>query len=231
MPEFIYCEQRSEKWYEVRRGRPTSSQFDRIVTPKKCEPSKSQADYICELIYEKITGKTVDKRIGNIRAVQYGEEHEPDAIRHFQFQRGLELMPVGFVLSDCKRYGASPDCLVVERPESAEIKCPEPWNHLGNWLRGDIEDGYYPQVQGHMLVTGYRRVHFISYRHDMPAWIKTVDRDQPYINKMEDHIDRFCDLLEREYERALRLGLFFVDDSPAPIPTGGDRAPVLMPPV
>ena len=48
------AQQRSPEWYESRRGLPTCSRFDQILTAAKGQPSKSQDALICQLIAESI---------------------------------------------------------------------------------------------------------------------------------------------------------------------------------
>ena len=59
----IYHEvtQQSPEWFRMRLGLATASCFDRIITPKTAEPSKSMDDYANSLIGELITGENSEK--------------------------------------------------------------------------------------------------------------------------------------------------------------------------
>ena len=47
--------QYSPEWWNVRRGIPTASEFDRILTPATGKPSKSADGYACQLIGERLS--------------------------------------------------------------------------------------------------------------------------------------------------------------------------------
>ena len=53
--------QQSEEWYRARLGVATASCFDKIITPKKLELSKSAEDYAFTLVGEMVTGESAEK--------------------------------------------------------------------------------------------------------------------------------------------------------------------------
>jgi hypothetical protein len=207
--QVIECEQRSAQWYNARAGKPTASQFHRIMTPKNRALSASHVDYISEMIAEKLFGVPLhDEKLDDVHWIKYGREHEPHAVRQFHLLRGLITKPIGFVLSDCGRYGCSPD-RIVNAFEGVEIKCPAPQTLVSYWLHG-LKENYTVQIQGQMLICGFQRVHFYAYRHDMPAWHKVVERDEACIEALRVHIETVCDKLEEEWQRAQELGLYAI---------------------
>src|SRR5262245_2947730 len=44
--KIIECKQYTPEWWEARRGIPTASNFDKILTPKTEKASAQQADYL-----------------------------------------------------------------------------------------------------------------------------------------------------------------------------------------
>ena len=48
-------EQRTQEWHDARRGIPTSSNFDKIITTKG-EPSKQATKYMYRLAGERVSG-------------------------------------------------------------------------------------------------------------------------------------------------------------------------------
>ena len=77
-------EQGSVEWYRLRLGRPTSSNFHKIVTPKG-EPSKQAPKYLYRLVAERLLNETMDDEIGFVKWVAQGKEQEPYAVKQFEF--------------------------------------------------------------------------------------------------------------------------------------------------
>lgn len=203
--KFTPIEQRSDEWYAKRLGKPTASQFGRIITPGG-KPSASAALYQSELIAERIFKQPMGKDISKIPAVAQGRETEPEAFAALEKRIG-PIEPGGFFTDDAERYGASPDGLLIKdnRRELVEIKCPDSIpQHFRNLLFG-VSDDYRAQIQGQLFISGYDAVHFWSYRADCPPHYQRVGRDDPYIRALDNILDQFVDELEANYQRALKL--------------------------
>lgn len=157
--------QGSQLWFEVRRGVPTASCFDQIITPTG-KPSASAVKYACELV-----GQLVDPDFGVMQsyesaAMKNGKMIEPEARRWYEFDAGEKVEQVGFCLTDDGRFGSSPDSLVGE-DGCIELKAPLPKTHAFYLLQGVVPPEYLPQVHGHLLVTGRKWCDFMSYHPAM----------------------------------------------------------------
>lgn len=201
-------EQGSVDWYRLRVGRPTSSNFHRIVTPKG-EPSKQAVKYLYRLVAERLLHESMDDEIGFVQWVARGKEQEPNAVAQFQFVNDVELEPGGFVTTDDGRIGASPDRLFKSHKEALEFKAPAPWTQLQYLLEGPGED-YRAQVQGQMLVGEFDAVHFYSFHPQMPPCHKVTLPDRHYIPVLRAALNSFCDILDATTERARALGVYAV---------------------
>ena len=206
---FEPIEQRSAKWHELRLGKPTASQFSRIISNDTGNIArKPWKGYQGELVAEKIFQRSVvSKDISNYPAVRWGVEHEPAAAAALAERIG-PFQPGGFFMDDDKRYGASPDGLIEKgnRREICEIKCPyEVGNHVKNLLYG-VEFDYRAQIQGQLLVSKADICHFYSWHPDCPPHYQKVERDDPFIRKLDTLLDEFCRQLEENYQRALAIG-------------------------
>jgi hypothetical protein len=200
-------EQGSVDWYRLRLGKPTSSNFHRIVTPKG-EPSKQAVKYLYRLVAERLLNETMDDEIGFVKWVASGKEQEPYAVKQFEFVNDVELEPGGFVTSDDGRIGASPDRIFKGYKQSLEIKSPAPWTQLQYLLEGP-DDAYIAQTQGHLLVgDGFDAVHFYSYNPRTPPFHQVVRRDPRYQGILAAALDAFCDQLDNATVRARALGAF-----------------------
>jgi len=157
--------QGSPEWKLLRKGKPTASNFDQIVTPTGL-PSKSAKGYMRELIAECFC-PDYEYFSGN-RYTEQGKQLEPEAREWFvaKLSPSLRVEQVGFVLSDDGVAGCSPDSLIFcgEKPfNGLEIKCPSPKVHINYVLDGELPDEYRAQVHGSMVVTGLRNWTFLSY--------------------------------------------------------------------
>jgi hypothetical protein len=184
--------QRSPEWHAARRGLPTASRFDLILTAAKGEPSKSQEKLIAELIAESIE----PPEQGFIRTermtpeMEQGLRLEGEARSSFELEfANAPVSEVGFVLADCELYGGSPDALVGE-DSGVEIKCPNLSTHIGYVRAGVLPLDYKCQVHGSMIITGRPTWHFFSYaRHVKPFHI-LVRRDD-FTAKLEAELLAF----------------------------------------
>jgi hypothetical protein len=200
------CEQRSIEWLEIRKGIPTASQFDRILSPVKQTPSTSQSGYIDELLAKRFEQSyEIYQEEGFIsKAMQDGIDGEPAARAWYSFDRDVDVREVGFCLSSCGRFGCSPDGLVEPRG-LIEIKKPLLKTHI-KWLReGVLPNDYKCQVHGELLATELDWVDFISYSpcEDLPNLVVRVVPDK-FTKLMDDELQRF---LERYQYAMEKLGL------------------------
>jgi hypothetical protein len=202
--------QGSAEWYAARLGKPTASQFHRIVTPTG-KPSTQARNYMYKLIFETLLRESTDDQLGNLQWVQRGTEMEPKAAAQYAFETDTELEDGGFVTDNNERMGASPDRLIKGKNEALEIKCPAGWTQIGYLIDGPGND-YRPQVQGQLLIGEFDAVHFYAYHPQCPS-VHLVSRpDAAYQRIMRQLLRDFLEQLDSGLDKARRLGTF--------IPTG-----------
>lgn len=192
------CPQYSPQWWSLRRGVPTASQFGRILTPKKCEPSAQQEDYIAELIADRacqtppfFTERPMSRDCAN------GLNMEPIARSWYAMQTDTEVQQVGFCLTDDGRFGCSPDGLVGE-DGGLELKCPTLKTHVRYLQAGTLPDEYRAQVHGSLIVTGRAWWDFVSYAPGLPPLKLRVEPDA-FTLRLADELEAFW----RKYRAAL----------------------------
>jgi putative phage-type endonuclease len=200
MSKYFFCAQRSDEWYALRLGVATASDFGKIITPTG-QPTKSERskDYMYKLISQLILGSDDEAMVVPTGPMMRGKIMENDAADYYHLVTGNSTKEVGFILSDNKMYGASPDRL-VDDDGLVEIKVPNAGTHIGYLINDSIDPIYKPQVQGQLLLSGRQWCDWVSY-HDFirPIIIRTY-RDDEYIQKLQDAIDEFC----LEYLNAIR---------------------------
>jgi hypothetical protein len=199
------CAQYSPAWWELRAGVPTASEFDRIITGLG-KVSQQQDGYIKQLVEEtrNPSGNAFTesgKRIGT-PAMEAGRLTEPEARAFYCFHVNAAVQEVGFVLSECGRFGCSPDGLVDARlrknheyggPWEAtaegglELKCPLVTTQQKYLKRpAELPNCYRPQVHGQLLVTGLPWIDFLSYAEGCdPVYVRTVPDDYTALMKVE----------------------------------------------
>jgi len=185
------CEQMDLEWWQAHVGTPSASNFSKILTPTG-KPSASAKDYMYQLAGEILTGKKTETYHNAV--MQRGIEMEAEARTLYELMFDVEVQQVGLIYPDEQRkYCCSPDGIVIDVPvRGLEIKCPLIHTHVGYLLSGKLPTIYIPQVQGSMLITGFKRWDFLSYFPGLKPLIVKVERD-----------DKYCDLLAKELDTFL----------------------------
>ena len=173
-------EQGSQEWLQSRLGKPTASNFGKLITPTG-KPSASADNYINELIAQRVTGELPE--FFKSEAMERGNELEPHAKASYEFTHDVDVVEVGLCLHDEYECGASPDGLIGE-DGGIEIKCPLPHTHVAYLRAGEVPSKYIPQIQGCMWITGRKWWDFMSYHPAMENLIVRVERDDEYIQKL-----------------------------------------------
>jgi hypothetical protein len=157
------CPQLSDEWWELRRGRPTASAFDRILTPKTGKIAAAADDLIYELIAEQFHREPMASiaRYQN-DAMKNGVAIEPEARKWYEFERDCAVEQVGFITDDEGRFGCSPDGL-IGTDGGLEIKSPSPKVHARYFAEGVLPADYRCQVHGDLIISERKWWDFVSY--------------------------------------------------------------------
>lgn len=191
-PTIHHCEQLSAEWWELRRGIPTASSFDKILTPAKAQPSASQDDYIAELVAERYDRDNPFTRPdGGFTSglMDEGLRREPEARNWYAMQTDADVKLAGFVVSPCGRFGCSPDGL-IGGDGGLEMKNPAAKTHVRYLLDGGLPNQYRCQVHGSLVVTGRKWWDFVSYFPGLPTLLIRVVPDD-FTDKLRTELERF----------------------------------------
>jgi hypothetical protein len=192
MPKLHDVEQGTEAWERLRLGIPTSSSFDKIITPEG-KPSKQQEKYAYFLLAERFLNRKINTYTS--AAMENGKIIEEDAAADYELQSGLDTSLAGFVTTDDGLVGCSPDRLVGDEG-LLEIKCPQPQTQMEYLITGKVAKEYYPQLQGQLYVTGRKWVDILSFNPELPRSIIRVERDDAYIGCLENLLWEFNNFLK-----------------------------------
>lgn len=189
--------QGSDEWLASRIGRPSASQFSRLITTSG-KPSGSAGKYIEQMVIERLSGESTPHFQSEHMA--RGNELEPEAREYYELLTGNTVSEVGFILDDSEEFGCSPDGLVGSS-SGLEIKCP-----ADNTMLGYIEDPmkgvkrYWQQIQGCMMITGRSTWDFLAYHPEMEPVLVTVEYDEEFCSKMYDEIVKAVNIINQECE-------------------------------
>ena len=199
-------EQGTPEWLAIRLGIPTASCFDKIITPAKGELSKSARAYAAYLVAETIMGEPLEPERGDPYWIAWGKQHEAMAAEHYARATGTETEAVGFVTTDDRKVGCSPDRLIVGQRGAVEIKCPAPWTLASYWADGLGLD-YKCQMQGQMGVAELEFVDLYAWHPVLtPIKIRTY-RDEPFILKMGIALAEFLAMRDELLAKVKGAGL------------------------
>lgn len=199
----IKMEQRSPEWIAARVGSVGASRVADIVAQTKKGYSTSRANYMGELVVERLTGKPSNGYTN--AAMQWGVDNEAAARRAYVFEQMVDVEEVGLVLHpSIKGAHASPDGFVLDGDGDlglVEIKCPfQTAIHLQALTQGDIKSEYRLQMQWQMACTGRQWCDYVSFDPRLPPSMQLViirvERDEDLIATLEAEVERFIDELE-----------------------------------
>ncbi len=189
-------EQGSAEWHALRCGIPTASEFSKILTPKEMKLSSQAPAYMYRLLGEWMTGHTQETI--ETEYMQIGRDLEDRAVKAYCFQKECDVHTVGFVTSDCGRFGCSPDRFVVGAQGGVEIKThPQAIGvHVQAMVERAMSDAHKAQVQGCLWICEREYWDLVSYTEELPIVIVRVNRDEKFIAKLSEEMEKFSVRME-----------------------------------
>jgi predicted phage-related endonuclease len=212
------AKQRSNEWFELRRGRFTASRASEMLTNgsrqmtdeemiayKEAEP-KGRKKTIA-IVGESLETYAFEKAIEDLFGLQ---DHSDDYISK-DMQRGIDEEPLAFAMFSRKKAldfidveesefccygdhaGASPDG-VVSNNSGLEIKCPKRLKFFKIVANGvdDIDKSYIDQMQFQMMCTGAKQTYFVVYFRGLETEHMheiIVPRDEERIAFIKERLD------------------------------------------
>ena len=185
--------QRSDEWFEARKGRFTASNISRLLGKESLKKTKDSIDtFAFEKAVESVYGVETDQIVSF--DMQRGVDLEPYAFAKFKELKSLEFLEVvevGFYKFG-KHAGASPDG-VVSNNSNLEIKCPKRNKFFKLVANGisEIDSKYIAQMQMQMLSIGADQTYFFNYlvENGVEYWHEIiVPRDEKMISLIEERV-------------------------------------------
>lgn len=190
--------QGSPEWHSLRVGKVTASRVADVVARTKSGWSASRANYMAELVVERLTGQPAESF--TTPAMQWGIDTEAEARLAYEVFTNATVYPAGFVphhsIANC---GASPDGFVGE-DGLVELKCPNTATHIDTLLGQTVPAKYVTQMLWQMACTGRQWCDFVSFDPRLPdsmqLYIERVKRDDDRIKELERDVADFLNELE-----------------------------------
>lgn len=182
-------EQRTDEWFEKRRGKITGSAFNEVMNfTAKGEPGAGRKNLVIRLAIERVA----DDRVETYQnfAMQRGIELEPFARAAYEAKTGAWVDQIDFIDHPKHPFiGVSPDGL-IDTNGMAEFKCPESQHkHFGALTNSAHVREYWWQLQGQLWVAGREWNDAVSYDPRFPEHcrlaIARVYRDEKAIKELE----------------------------------------------
>ncbi len=186
--------QGSPEWFAARCGKVTASRVADVIAKTKSGYGASRANYMAELIAERLTGQPADRYTNS--AMQWGTEKEPEAREAYEFMTGFGVEQVGFIdHPTIPMSGASPDGLLDDQEGILEIKCPNTAGHIEILLGLSIPSKYVAQMTWQMVCTKREFADFVSYDPRMPPdmrfFCKRIELDHEFALELETEVRKF----------------------------------------
>jgi putative phage-type endonuclease len=190
-------EQGTDSWFANRLGKVTASRLADVLAKTKTGYSASRANYMTQLVLERIT-QTRAESFSNA-AMAWGTEQEPFARAAYEAYTGQMVEEVGFMPHPIiEAAGASPDGLVGDG--MVEIKCPSSSTALEVWLthsqgNNPVDAKYYAQMQWQMRCADRAWCDYVVFDPRMPGkaqlFIFRVERNNDWLKIAEDEVIKF----------------------------------------
>lgn len=191
--EIFDFDQNSTEWFEARRGIVTASRFSDALAKGQ---GITRRKYLLTLAGEAITGECAES-YSNAH-MERGHLMEAEARDMYAFTRDVEPVSVGFMRRG--RIGASPDSLLGS-DGLLEIKSKLPHLQLDVLDKGKLPSEHVAQVQGQLLVSGREWADFVSYWPKLPLFCIRVERDEKYIEMLNQALADFVGEMDEIIKR------------------------------
>ena len=190
-------EQRSEEWFNIRKGRVTGSAVGAILG---IAPFAKQADILRRMVRD--WHGAPSEFTGNI-ATNWGVQNEAGALVEYEMTTGNTVTPCAFYQFE-HWLGASPDGLVGDKG-LVEIKCPFGirYKHPPVFKTAKDQTHYYAQMQVQLFCTDRDWCDFYQWTPYGDS-IERIDKDESFLATVLPVLRNFYDkyLIEREFPNA-----------------------------
>jgi len=201
-PKIHRMEQRSNEWFEARKGKMTSSNSATIASN-----GKGLETYIYEILASKYSRNDEEKYLSI--DMQRGIDLEDQARNVYDIE--YETVEQVGLIDYNEYFSSSPDGL-VGKDGGIEIKCPNSSNFFRLLVNGKdaIDKKYLWQMQGQMLAANRKWVDFVAYNvgFDKSLVVIRIEKNPAMQEKLIAGINKGTEMikaLEKRYEKMFKV--------------------------
>ena len=181
--------QHDPEWYQARLGNPGASNFGRILTATG-KVSEQRKAYMYELAGEFVSGRSEDSFVSY--RMQQGNEFENESRMVCAMNNEIEIRRVALVYKDEKKlFHVSPDGLIGD-DGCFETKDAKFSVQIERLMSGKMVTAHIPQCQGTLFITEREWILFQSYCSGLPELCIKIYRDEKWIARLAEELERFC---------------------------------------
>ena len=199
MYKIYNMEQRTQEWYDIRKGKITASNFGTAVGHSSFKSPKELSDELKQ-----------NKKFSN-EAIEHGIKMEPIARNFYSELYKVEVKEIGFAVPVWyPKIGCSPDGIIYvdskETNKIIEIKCPKQmYDQLSvrNYLISEgvkfdlfnhshINTTHYDQIQGNLAILNKEYCDYIVFVNKDDYYIETIPFNKIYWELLFEKIKIFC---------------------------------------
>lgn len=197
------CEQGSTEWFDLRKGIPTSSEFECLMKRGRDgkTPSATRRTYMLQLAGEVLTGEPPEGFFSIY--TERGKQLEPEARDLYAMLTDTVPEQIGFITNHGA--GCSTDSLIGEAG-ILEIKTKKPALLVEAIDSGTFVEDHRAQCQGALWVAEREWIDLTLYWPGLPPFIKRAYRDETYIAALADAVAAFNDELAKLVEKVRAYG-------------------------
>lgn len=200
--------QRTSEWFALRAGKVTGScAKDMLAKVQRGGEAVVRRDLRYKLISERLTGVSQEDGFINA-AMQWGLDHEAEAVAAYEAAFSRFVDPIGFVEHDSLPVGTSPDGF-IGIDGLLSVKCPKTATHI-RYLRERVEPAEHVAQNTHELwLTGRQWIDFVSYDPRLPDGLRLfqirVTRSRAELDRYEQEIRAFLLEVDEEVQEVQKL--------------------------
>jgi hypothetical protein len=192
-PLVIECEQNSPEWFEHRCGRPTASNFKKILAKGE---GKVRDEYLRKIAGERLSGEPAESFSNSY--TDRGHTMEPEALSAYELLTDETVRKVGLVVHRDGMCSCSPDGLVGDKG-IVEFKSQSPHIMVETIRLDRMPPEHMAQVQGCLWICEREWCDVVCYYRTMPVTPRfRIFRDDKFIKDLYAAVLQFnkdCDAL------------------------------------
>lgn len=200
---FHDVEQNTESWFELRKGKPTTSNFGKFMANYGKSFGDPALRYAFRLAKEQVTGERNEEESYTNKHMENGHIYEPVARNEYEEETFNIVSNGGFCEHEKYNVGGSPDGL-IDKDGGVEIKSVIDWTQRQTIKRNSFDPAYRWQILGNIWLCDLEWLDFISYGYTYTEskrlFIHRVNRSdyQEQIDMIEPRLEQFLEQIETE---------------------------------